>query len=342
MAMTNLPIVGRQAAVSVAINADSVAFPGTTWDGVPGGYDANAPMPGGAQRATRQAQTVVAQLLVDEEFVIDGVRYYTATLKFPLAYALLEKYLQLGMFGTIATTGASVPYTHTITGNEKPLHGAVKIWYTDAAANANEIRSRLLTNCVSTAVSISQAKGKESELTVSLCGQVETFSKVEAALPSLTRIQPVTYKHLALTLDAVATYPINSLTIDVTNPINEGEGSMNSGYEDPGEHGFIVRKGSRSVLLKVNFDREENVEDNLTVGTLLEGTNTAIWNNAGATTANRQLQATFADLKVGAYTDQDGDWGILTREIEFRALKDSAGNDPLTLACLNERVTIPA
>jgi len=329
-------LVGRSAFIGFAVNA---ATAGETFGGTPGGYDYMRVKPKGFKLQPRQKKEIVDELGVDTRDTIDGGLWWSWSADCYASYSFREKPFHLWAGGAITTTGASAPYTHAIALSDKPLWGALKAFYADNAEQANEICCDTLSNVLVTGIS-----GKESPeggLELSLSGLAVSRAYVEnvASFPAINESEVIKWDHLAPTLNAVASYELNTLDFNLSNKMEEGV--FDHAATTPRTMKGSARVGHREITWHVDV-REKRAEAETLVSdttTAWSGANSLIWNNGGLTTAARELSLIFGNSKVeSADVDRMGQ-GRSLRTINLRAL-DASSPRVLAIQFKNARATI--
>ncbi len=331
-----LPYLGDNCILGVCLQQETGS---TSWDGDAGDMTYLLPRPGGVTPGENQNQSPVSLLKVDEEFVVKGVKYFTGSLTLAGSYTDLERFFWLALSGTLTTTGAADPWSHEITKADKLEYGRLRWYRTDLAVASGEVEYFEAPNIVVNSIQGSCDFEGDMELTLGIVGEYpNTTPETEASLPSVSRIEPVSWDHLSLTIDDTADYAVRAVNFSVENPVNEGRGAMN--IADSADSLIaITRSGPRVVKFgcKAVLDKDSGVDTALITGAALEGVNQIKFANGAA--PEHALTLDFGPGVVEPIQRAPAGWGEIERDVSVRVL-NGASTDSITATFENGTETI--
>lgn len=327
-------IIGENTRVKVAINA---ATAGVTFDGTPGSYDCHRIKSGGFKYEERYPKTPLEEALIFQRDHVLGGKILTWTNEMEWSYSYREKWLELVMGGTIGTTGASAPYTHTEDLVQQLKNGSVIVEYTDQAAQANEVFSDTFANAVVTAFSLSVEVGGSWKATISGLASERTHAENGASLTTVQETEKIPWHHVAPTIDGSAV-TIASFNLDWNSPLDEAPFGMTA--TNPATPFGNFRSGMVALTWGAKFFADSTVLASIgTTGTLWDGENSLVSNNGGASTAEREFGLTIGDSYITGAPRTLGNPGKELIEVKLQA---QHGTSPELLAAYfkNARASI--
>lgn len=329
--------IGRSCVVGVAINADNG---GTTEGGTPGSYEYFLAMSDGVEVQMNGEQAHPdGDMDVDPQYIETGGVYYSGKIKAKGSYSYREKLWQLILGGSITTAGSG-PYVHTIALSDDPLFGALKIFFSDPAANANEFRCWSLTDVLVTDASITQSMDGQAEMEFSWLAKSCSKSTNEASIPSANLPELMSWRHLAVTLNGTAVR-VAAANVHVAAPASEDD-MFSMAATNPAVPDFMDRGGPRVVDCGMDL-RMNNTNEALLATPASELTSGIVynWDNGGATTSNRDLTITIGNAKFQSRSTQLAKWGRITESVKFLA-RDATSPRVIAVAFTNGRSSIPS
>ncbi len=278
-------IIGSNTRLKVAINAETS---GMTFDGTPGTYDCMRIKSGGFKYNVRLPKNAVEEAMVFRRTHTKGGKIVTWTADVEWSYSYRELFLELLMGGAIDDSGASVPYTHLEDLVQKLKCGSIVVEYTDQAEQVNEVMSDTFANSVITALSLSCEVGGSLQGTISGLASAHVHAENVDALTTVQETEVISWEHAAITINGTGSYYFSKFSMDANAPMEEAPFGMSA--TAPAVAFGMFRKGPLDLTWSVGMWADSAVLAEIgDTGTDWTGANSAVFNNGGATTAEREF-----------------------------------------------------
>jgi len=322
--------IGQNARVCITIQ-NEVAATGSTFDGTvtEDNYTCVKIKAGGFSYNIRNSKSLVDELDVDLSDYVTGGKYFTWSLELPLSYSNREKFFRLWAGGSISTSEAPAPYTHTQSLADKVLFGALRLEYTEQGAQEDEVIFETFTNVAVSAISISQSVGKSADMTVSGIATARARTTTNASLTTVQSTEAVKWTELTATLNGASTYRLGSVKGDLDASLVEGEFDLAT--TTPTVLPFIGRSGHRGVKWNFNIRMDDSAHSLMGDPTTeFTGTNSLVWNNGEADGDEREISITFGDSYIDSVSRNPTSWGRESCSINMVSLDKSPALIQLT------------
>jgi hypothetical protein len=260
---------------------------------------------------------------MDPPAISTGGERISGSFQLPLSYAYEEGLFQL-IAGGIDTAAGAGPYTHTIALADRLRFGTLVYYWEDFKGVRYQL---LMANACITQLTITQEAQQRPTVTANWVAQTFTAS-VPGAAPTLSTLEYPDWDDATCTVGA-ACLVNRSFSLDISQPVTEDDYGICSA--DKPDVVFIGRAGQRTVTLTVDAGLDSETEGWLKAAGTAIATNSLVWDNGAATTANRKITITLSNLYVTPTDTQRGTFGKLNASFSFLAV----GPTPFAIVTTN-------